>query len=111
MRKKEEWGKGSLEGQEFTHVRSLRGVFTLKDIPQHINRGIGLDRNTSLHTLFVNVANQLLGACAGGGFFIGGIGRGNGGDRSFVVETVQVATGVLELTNPFVWLSMSRYCQ
>jgi hypothetical protein len=94
-----EWG-----GKNLTHVWSLHRVFTLKDIPQHIDRGIGLDCDTSLHTLLVNVANQLLGVCAGGGLFIGRVGRGDGGDCSLVMEAVQIAAGILEFANPFVGL-------
>lgn len=57
----------------------------------------------------MNVLDQLLGARASGGFLIGGIGRGNGGDGSLVVEAVQIATGILEFTDPFVRLE-SEYC-
>lgn len=71
-----------------THVWPLRGVFALNNVPQHIHGGIGLDRNASLHTLLVDIFNQLLGACASSGFLIGRFGRGHGGDRSLVVEAV-----------------------
>jgi len=104
-------GKRISEGQESTHVWLLRGVLALNDIPQHIYRGIGLDRDTSLHTLLMNVANQLLGACPSGGLFICRIGRGNGGDRSLVVEAVQIATGILELADPFMRLLKRIRCQ
>lgn len=89
---------------ELTHVGSLSGVLALDNIPEHVHGGVGLDRDTSLHTLLVDVLDQLLGARASSGFLIGGIGRGNGGDSSLVVEAVQIATGLLELTDPFVWL-------
>lgn len=87
-----------------THVWSFRGVLALNNIPQHIDGGIGLNSNTSLHTLLMNIANQLLGASASGSFFIGGIGRRDGGNSSLIVETVEIATGLLKLADPFMGL-------
>jgi hypothetical protein len=92
-----------------THVWSLSGVFTLKNIPEHIDRCIRLNSNTSLHTLLVNITDQLLGAGTIGSLFIGRVGRGDGGDSRFIVETVKIATGILELANPFMGLQRRQY--
>jgi hypothetical protein len=52
----------------------------------------------------VNITDQLLGAGTIGGLFIGRVGRGDGGDSRFIVETVKIATGILEFVNPFMGL-------
>jgi hypothetical protein len=87
-----------------THVWSLSRVFALENIPQHIDWCIRLNSNTGLHTLIVNITDQLLGAGPLGSLFIGGVGRGDGGNSCLIVETVEIATGILELANPFVRL-------
>lgn len=87
-----------------THVWSFGGVFALNNIPQHIDGGIGLNGDTSLHTLLVDITNQLLGTGTSGSFFIGRIGRGDGGNSRLIVETVKIATGLLKLSDPFMRL-------
>jgi hypothetical protein len=87
-----------------THVWSFRGVLALNNIPQHIDGGIGFNRDTSLHTLLVDIANQLLGTGTSGRFFISRIGGRDGGNRSLVVEAVEIATGLLKLDDPFMRL-------
>jgi hypothetical protein len=57
-----------------------------------------------LHALLVDVFDQFAWRSAGGGGFIGGIGRGDGGDGGFVVEAVEVTAGLFELVDPFVRL-------
>ena len=52
----------------------------------------------------MDILDQLARAGARGGSLVGGIGRGNGRDGRLVVETVQIAAGILELSDPFVRL-------
>jgi hypothetical protein len=87
-----------------TYVRSFGGFLALNNIPQHIDGGIGLDRDTSLHTFLVDITNQLLGAGTSGSFFIGRISRGDGGNSRLIVEAVKIATGLLKLPDPFMRL-------
>ena len=86
-----------------THIWHFFLVWVLKDIPQDINLGAWLDSNTSLHAFVVDELDQLLGRCflvrACRGFF-GSSGRYS----SFVVEAVQIAPCLLELTDPFLRL-------
>jgi hypothetical protein len=97
-------GPETRKKKEITHVWSFRGVLALNNIPQHIDGGIGLNRDTSLHTLLVDIADQLLGTGASGRLFICRIGRRDGGNRSLVVEAVEIATGLLKLHDPFMRL-------
>lgn len=87
-----------------THVWSFGGVLALNNVPQHIDGGIGLNSDTSLHTLLVDIANQLLGASPSGSFFIRRIGRGDGRNSRLIVEAVKIATGLLKLDDPFMRL-------
>lgn len=91
-------------GEEETHLWSLTQIRAVEDIPENINGGIGLDGDTGLHALLVDIFDQFARRCAGGGGFVGGIGCGDGGDGSFVVEAVKVTAGLLELVDPFVRL-------
>lgn len=52
----------------------------------------------------MNIANQLLGI---GVEITGGLRtlRGRAGNGGFIVETIQVAAGLLEILDPFLWLS------
>jgi hypothetical protein len=87
-----------------THVWSLVHIGAIEDIPENINGSIGLDGDTGLHALLVDVLDQFARRSAGGGGFVGGIGRGDGGDGGFVVEAVEIAASLLELVDPFVRL-------
>lgn len=91
-----------------THVGALVDVFTVEDIPENINGGIRLNCNTGLHTFLVDIFDQFTRTGTGSSGFIGRIGRGDGGDGSFIVEAIEIATGFLELVNPFMRL-ISRY--
>lgn len=91
-----------------TYVGALRDLRALDDVPQHVDGGVGLDGDTGLHALLVDIADQLAGAGAVGGCLVGGIGRGDGGDGCFVVEAVQVAAGLAELADPFVRLRQKK---
>src|SRR5438046_2921480 len=42
-----------------THIWSLLFNFILQNLPQHINRGLWLDRNASVHVVLVYEADQL----------------------------------------------------
>jgi len=91
-----------------THVGALVDVFTVEDIPENINRGIRLNCNTGLHTLLMDIFDQFTRTGTGSSSFISRIGRGDGGDGSFIMEAIEIATGFLELVNPFMRLN-SRY--
>jgi len=73
-----------------------------QDIPQHIDRGGGLDRNTSQHPVVVNVSDQLFGASIKLRHALGALGGRRG--CGLVVEAVQIAAGVLELLDPLLGL-------
>jgi hypothetical protein len=86
-----------------TYVGHLVLVWVVQNIVQHIHRCLRLDSNTGTHALVVDVLDELfrvrlLVACAFGGFGSGGI------DGGFVVEAVQVASGFLEVLDPFLRL-------
>lgn len=87
-----------------THVRALRLVLVVQDLPQHVNRGVGLDGDAGLHALLVNVADEFARAGATGGEGVGWAGGGDGVDGRFVVEAVQVAPGLSEVLDPAMGL-------
>lgn len=91
-----------------THVWSFGWVLALNNIPQHIDGGIRLNGDTRLHTLLVDITNQLLGASPSGSFFIGRFGRGDRGNSRLIVEAVKIATGLLKLSDPFMRLTRSE---
>lgn len=91
-----------------THIRTLLVVLCCQDIPQHIDRGIRLDSNTGLHALVVDKSDEFARACRTGRLVGGFSGRG-GIDGCFVVEAVEVASGFLEVPNPFMRLTMRAH--
>lgn len=93
-----------LWGCRITHIRTLLLVLIRQDIPEHVDGGIGLDGNSSLHALLVDIADQVLGAGLGGCGVVGGTGGGGGGNGGFVVEAVKITAGVFEVLDPFVGL-------
>jgi len=88
------------------YIGDLILSLTIQDVVQNIDGSTGLESDTGSEALVVDVLDELLGAGLlvglGRGFFGGG--RVDGG---FVVETVQVATCVLELLDPLLWLLAS----
>lgn len=88
------------------YIGDLILSLTIQDVVQNIDGSTGLESDTGSEALVVDILDELLGAGLlvglGRGFFGGG--RVDGG---FVVETVQVATCVLELLDPLLWLLAS----
>lgn len=89
------------------HVRPLVQLRAVQNVPQHVHRGVRLDGHAGLHAFLVNILDQLARAGARGSGFVGGVGRGDGGDGRLVVEAVQIAAGLFELVDPFVRLRSS----
>jgi hypothetical protein len=86
-----------------TYVGHLVLVRVVQNIIQHVHRGLRLDSNTGTHSLVVDVFDELfwvrlLITCGFGRFGSGGI------DGGFVVEAVKVASGFLEVLDPFLRL-------
>lgn len=90
-----------------THIGALVKVLTIENIPKHIDGCIRFNSNTSLHTLFMNIFDQFPRTGTGSRSFIGRIGRGDGGNGSFIVKAIKIATSFLELVNPFMRLNQS----
>lgn len=86
------------------YIGALLGIRALENLPQHIDGCVRLDSNARQQSIVVDISNQLLRARLLIGRLFGGL-RG-GGERSFVVEAVQVAAGLLELLDPFLRLSL-----
>lgn len=90
-----------------SHVWHFFFVWVVQDIPQHIDRCLGLNSDTGKHLLFMHIADHLLWA----GLGIGVIGRvlgGCGGDGGFIVEAVQIASRLLEVFDPLLGLLEQR---
>lgn len=86
-----------------TYIRSLLFLAVLENFPQHINRSIGLDSNTSEKPLIVDVSDKGLGVGLFLCLLLGSLGCA--GEGGFIVETVEIAASLLEFLNPFLGLS------
>jgi hypothetical protein len=86
-----------------TYIRSLLFLTVLENFPQHINRSIGLDSNTSDKSLIVDVSDKGLGVGLFLCLLLGSLGCA--GEGGLVVEAVEVAASLLEFLNPFLGLS------
>lgn len=94
-----------------THIRPLNLLLALEDLPQHVNGRIGLNGDSGMHALLVNIPDEFARASLARGGVVGGLCRGGGGHGGFVVEAVEVATGGLELLDPFLGLYISQQKQ
>lgn len=88
----------------FTYIWSLDFLRILKDVPEHIHLGVGLNGDPCAHPFLVNEADELLRAGETSRSFVSGILGGDRGNRGLIVETVEIAAGLLEFSNPFLWL-------
>ena len=91
----------TIQGESYIRHRILVGV--VQDIIQHIHGSLRLDGNTCTHSLVVNVLDEILRVCLLVTCGFGGFG-GSGIDGGFVVEAVKVASGFLEILDPFLRL-------
>lgn len=85
------------------YIRNLILCFAVEDVVENVDRGTGLEGNAGSQALVVNVLDEFLGAgllVGGSGGFVGG----GGVDGGFVVEAVEIASGLLEFLDPFLWL-------
>lgn len=97
-------GKGAW-GEGVTNVRPFLLVSAIQKLVQHLGSGSGLDGDAGQQTLVVDIADEV----AGVRLRVGGVGGGLGGlggarEGRLVVETVQVAAGLLELLDPLLGL-------
>ena len=90
-------------GKLSTHVRPFFYIFSCQNIPEHIDRGIGFNGNAGLHALIVDKPKQFSWTCRLG-CGISRVGTGDGVDGRFVVEAVEIASGFLEIPDPFMRL-------
>ena len=74
----------------------------IQDLPQDIDRRLGLDGNTGEHAVVVYVTNEFGRARLELGRACRAV--GGGGVRRLVVEAVQIAARILELLDPLLWL-------
>jgi hypothetical protein len=88
---------------KITYVGHLVLVRVVQDIIQHVHGSLRLNSNTGTHSLLVDVFDEFLRVCL---LVTCGFGRfGSGGiDGGFVVEAVKVASGFLEILDPFLGL-------
>jgi hypothetical protein len=86
-----------------TYIRSLLLVAILQNLPQHIDRSVRLNSNTSQQSLVVNVSDKSLGVSLLVSLLLGAL--GGTGEGGLVVEAVEVAASFLELLDPFLGLS------
>ena len=88
--------------QARSYIRSFLLLGVLQNLPQHVDRSIRLDSDTSEQTVVVDISDQCLGVGLLVGLLLGALGvAGKGG---LVVEAVEVASGLLELLDPFLGL-------
>lgn len=78
-------------------------VRRVENLPEHVDRRLRLDGYAGQHSLVVDVADELAGACLRVGSPRGRVG-GCGGDGGLIVKAVQIAAGVPELADPFLGL-------
>ena len=94
-------------GKLSTYIRSFLLIFGRQNIPKHIDRGIGFNGNAGLHALLVDKSKQFLWTRRLG-CGISWVGTGDGVDGRLVVEAVEIASGFLEIPNPFMRLMNRR---
>lgn len=94
-----------------TYIRPFLLVFVFQDIPEDVDGGIRLNGNARLHALVVDIADEFLRACQTAGLLVFWGHCSDGGDGGLVVEAVKIASGGLELLDPFMglWRSVSVF--
>lgn len=87
---------------ESAYVRLFFGVRSLKNFPQHIDRGFGLYGDAGEHIIVVNIADEVSGVrlALGGGFRV----RSVSGEGGLIVEAVKIAADVFKGLDPFLGL-------
>lgn len=85
-----------------TYIRPLLIILILQNLPQHVDRRVGLDGDAGQQPAVVDVPDQLLGARLAVRRLLGAL--GGAGEGGLVVEAVQVAAGGLELLYPLLGL-------
>lgn len=94
--------EGVSAGKE-TYIGHLILVGVVKNVIQDVDLSLGLDSDSCAHAQAVNVLDELLGARFGVAVGLRRL-SGGGVDGGLIVEAIQVATGFLEILDPFLWL-------